>query len=209
MRISDWSSDVCSSDLSWACCRCSTASTARPSSWSPTTPRPPSTRATRCTWTRARWWNRRRTHDMTPPPAKAGGGREGVPTARTDPKGTPPQPSPAFAGEGARGEIDEVPAPDLVRTVPAQDPDHPDPAVDPGRVPAVRPAQRRAHQLRRGRSKRERRRTPADRLAAVVHPDPADLAAAAHPPGRRRSEEHTSELQSLMRISYAAFCLKK
>src|SRR3546814_7408367 len=36
-----------------------------------------------------------------------------------------------------------------------------------------------------------------------------------HPPvGRfccqvRRSEEHTSELQSLMRISYAVFCLKK
>src|SRR3546814_1077604 len=38
-----------------------------------------------------------------------------------------------------------------------------------------------------------------------------------HPPGRDvgdvagdgRSEEHTSELQSLMRISYAVFCLKK
>src|SRR3546814_8067043 len=29
-------------------------------------------------------------------------------------------------------------------------------------------------------------------------------------PGRlNRSEEHTSELQSLMRISYAVFCLKK
>src|SRR3546814_7720660 len=27
--------------------------------------------------------------------------------------------------------------------------------------------------------------------------------------GRKRSEEHTSELQSLMRISYAVFCLKK
>src|SRR3546814_3907759 len=27
--------------------------------------------------------------------------------------------------------------------------------------------------------------------------------------GRVRSEEHTSELQSLMRISYAVFCLKK
>src|SRR3546814_4241977 len=27
--------------------------------------------------------------------------------------------------------------------------------------------------------------------------------------GLRRSEEHTSELQSLMRISYAVFCLKK
>src|SRR3546814_8310110 len=28
-------------------------------------------------------------------------------------------------------------------------------------------------------------------------------------PGAARSEEHTSELQSLMRISYAVFCLKK
>src|SRR3546814_4214453 len=28
-------------------------------------------------------------------------------------------------------------------------------------------------------------------------------------PASRRSEEHTSELQSLMRISYAVFCLKK
>src|SRR3546814_5924573 len=29
------------------------------------------------------------------------------------------------------------------------------------------------------------------------------------PDGTVRSEEHTSELQSLMRISYAVFCLKK
>src|SRR3546814_7447817 len=29
------------------------------------------------------------------------------------------------------------------------------------------------------------------------------------PLGTKRSEEHTSELQSLMRISYAVFCLKK
>src|SRR3546814_9059110 len=28
-------------------------------------------------------------------------------------------------------------------------------------------------------------------------------------PARLRSEEHTSELQSLMRISYAVFCLQK
>src|SRR3546814_1589355 len=30
-----------------------------------------------------------------------------------------------------------------------------------------------------------------------------------HVTDARRSEEHTSELQSLMRISYAVFCLKK
>src|SRR3546814_2550813 len=38
------------------------------------------------------------------------------------------------------------------------------------------------------------------------------LAAREQRPGARlepRSEEHTSELQSLMRISYAVFCLKK
>src|SRR3546814_6042726 len=29
------------------------------------------------------------------------------------------------------------------------------------------------------------------------------------PIGQQRSEEHTSELQSLMRISYAVFCLKQ
>src|SRR3546814_4938761 len=37
-------------------------------------------------------------------------------------------------------------------------------------------------------------------------PEPLDKPAAAALP---RSEEHTSELQSLMRISYAVFCLKK
>src|SRR3546814_2324080 len=41
--------------------------------------------------------------------------------------------------------------------------------------------------------------------------DPPDQKAAegARRVSRRRSEEHTSELQSLMRISYAVFCLKK
>src|SRR3546814_18615465 len=39
---------------------------------------------------------------------------------------------------------------------------------------------------------------------------PAALAKAeAYTTGNERSEEHTSELQSLMRISYAVFCLKK
>src|SRR3546814_8091084 len=35
------------------------------------------------------------------------------------------------------------------------------------------------------------------------------LPAPAHTVYWRRSEEHTSDLQSLMRISYAVFCLKK
>src|SRR3546814_9581259 len=37
----------------------------------------------------------------------------------------------------------------------------------------------------------------------------AATASAMSGPEDRRSEEHTSELQSLMRISYAVFCLKK
>src|SRR3546814_5285374 len=45
--------------------------------------------------------------------------------------------------------------------------------------------------------------------SAAVSRNPSDVAeiVAEHPIGR--SEEHTSELQSLMRISYAVFCLKK
>src|SRR3546814_2364567 len=37
----------------------------------------------------------------------------------------------------------------------------------------------------------------------------ADVIASAFDSAGQRSEEHTSELQSLMRISYAVFCLKK
>src|SRR3546814_4443280 len=40
-------------------------------------------------------------------------------------------------------------------------------------------------------------------------PGPALERAPRHAVPERRSEEHTSELQSLMRISYAVFCLKK
>src|SRR3546814_5474076 len=36
-----------------------------------------------------------------------------------------------------------------------------------------------------------------------------DITTSADPRASARSEEHTSELQSLMRISYAVFCLKK
>src|SRR3546814_7658079 len=66
---------------------------------------------------------------------------------------------------------------------------------------------------------------PVDQLRHERGPDPAACAGAfikqnrAHlclhvgivlqPDCDRRSEEHTSELQSLMRISYAVFCLKK
>src|SRR3546814_7116076 len=49
-------------------------------------------------------------------------------------------------------------------------------------------------------------------VGRVPHPYHADRGArpgAPYDPRLLRSEEHTSELQSLMRISYAVFCLKK
>src|SRR3546814_3671356 len=42
-----------------------------------------------------------------------------------------------------------------------------------------------------------------------VLPGGAEIMVAVPKPEAVRSEEHTSELQSLMRISYAVFCLKK
>src|SRR3546814_7271467 len=49
-------------------------------------------------------------------------------------------------------------------------------------------------------------------LPAFIRGDAGDLipSVGAFPPTNpERSEEHTSELQSLMRISYAVFCMKK
>src|SRR3546814_1082506 len=46
-------------------------------------------------------------------------------------------------------------------------------------------------------------------LYAAIEIPPAATERAEKPGGTERSEEHTSELQSLMRISYAVFCLTK
>src|SRR3546814_3450501 len=46
------------------------------------------------------------------------------------------------------------------------------------------------------------------KMVSKAPPSSKYLACAAFQPPKR-SEEHTSELQSLMRISYAVFCLKK
>src|SRR3546814_12967028 len=70
---------------------------------------------------------------------------------------------------------------------------------------------RRAGYLR-GRPRRLQSRSGTLRRlhADVQHVRPAGGLLTAALDGRRpRSEEHTSELQSLMRISYAVFCLKK
>src|SRR3546814_7820915 len=46
-------------------------------------------------------------------------------------------------------------------------------------------------------------------LRGLCHTGWAAVSAGASSNASVRSEEHTSELQSLMRISYAVFCLKK
>src|SRR3546814_6750864 len=45
--------------------------------------------------------------------------------------------------------------------------------------------------------------------APLLSPASTNVTSNHHPALASRSEEHTSELQSLMRISYAVFCLKK
>src|SRR3546814_6171625 len=66
----------------------------------------------------------------------------------------------------------------------------------------------RAAVLARGRAVRDRHDRPAG-AAVPPHDPPQDDAAGSARRAQGRSEEHTSELQSLMRISYAVFCLKK
>src|SRR3546814_5188912 len=74
------------------------------------------------------------------------------------------------------------------------------------RSPRARPAGDLPHRARRRGRPRARPGAGRRRLRGQ-----AVLAARAGGAGARaaRSEEHTSELQSLMRISYAVFCLKK
>src|SRR3546814_10584191 len=61
---------------------------------------------------------------------------------------------------------------------------------------------REGHAFEVGTEKHEIRRLPPDVRRAPRRD--GDMRRA-----QRRSEEHTSELQSLMRLSYAVFCLKK
>src|SRR3546814_4808513 len=56
---------------------------------------------------------------------------------------------------------------------------------------------------------RATRAIPVKRMAGRLSHGQGDLGEADNANRRRRSEEHTSELQSLMRSSYAVFCLKK
>src|SRR3546814_7033675 len=73
---------------------------------------------------------------------------------------------------------------------------------------SVPPRNRRRGRRAQGWPERHRQRPAALRLRPCPpHEPPQPLRR--RRPRRHRSEEHTSELQSLMRISYAVFCLKK
>src|SRR3546814_2247437 len=75
------------------------------------------------------------------------------------------------------------------------------------------PATHRGHdpgEVRRRVEAREGHRGAVPLQDAQEGARPAEARAVGHARrGQARSEEHTSELQSLMRISYAVFCLKK
>src|SRR3546814_4421530 len=82
------------------------------------------------------------------------------------------------------------------------------PAVQEVGIALVVGAEPRVVDLRRLRlAEAERVHRPAHPLLAADQHRRAEARVAEGE--RRRSEEHTSELQSLMRISYAVFCLKK
>src|SRR3546814_4211354 len=66
----------------------------------------------------------------------------------------------------------------------------------------LRSARNDAVRMRRGESPIKSRMTVNDRPQLTV-------CSRTYRPAKQRSEEHTSELQSLMRISYAVFCLPK
>src|SRR3546814_7679458 len=79
----------------------------------------------------------------------------------------------------------------------------------PGRANRMVPSQRITHGQRAAVGRRKRRSPCLAQLVQYLR-----MVRAAQPIAKRherggRSEEHTSELQSLMRISYAVFCLKK
>src|SRR3546814_6423212 len=79
-----------------------------------------------------------------------------------------------------------------------------------GTPSALPPSERRASR----RDQTARRRLATDRRTGFQQPGPrnggsGDAHSRPRPAGLWRSEEHTSELQSLLRISYAVFCLKK
>src|SRR3546814_6490406 len=72
----------------------------------------------------------------------------------------------------------------------------------PAATDVVKPAKRQTAK------KAAAAKRPVKKAAPVKKPTAAKKSALAKKPVPVRSEEHTSELQSLMRSSYAVFCLK-
>src|SRR3546814_3274509 len=98
-----------------------------------------------------------------------------------------------------------------MRRQPADDQRRRDPAEQPGpglcwtdRVGKLSPADRSSRNIGEHVGRDHHRKNPDDDFQT-----PGQRAKPDERHRRERSEEHTSELQSLMRISYAVFCLKK
>src|SRR3546814_7826959 len=85
--------------------------------------------------------------------------------------------------------------------------------AEPRMAMAVEGVDRQTDQRMAAQQQRRHRIARADLVDHIEHQRPRHRAAQHDAQARRdaepRSEEHTSELQSLMRISYAVFCLKK
>src|SRR3546814_10461027 len=159
MRISDWSSDVCSSDL-----LAQHAGHTMPAQ-----------------------------APAADPHADHGIGTPSAPTMQSDPSqpAAPAAPTDPHAGHGMGTMPPASPAP----------PPDPHAGHDMGRAAGVAPTPPQAPPPPEA--------FPGPRHAADVLSDPSTRSEARERLRAVRSEEHTSELQSLMRISYAVFCLKK
>src|SRR3546814_1388412 len=85
-----------------------------------------------------------------------------------------------------------------------------EPAAGSGRLSQSQPSARNAPRPAAAALKRQRHaHRLADRHGARLFRADRKRSRASGGLCQQRSEEHTSELQSLMRISYAVFCLKK
>src|SRR3546814_309414 len=175
LRISDWSSDVCSSDLP--------GPEPPPSTRCPTPPIAAATSASSPSATRPRTAST----SPAPPPARRHHVR---PSEPGDLRRLPDERSRgdvAVLRRSLRLGLQAPPGGGVPR-------DPPRPEAQHGHAP-----QRRADERTRPARVRDGRGSARDAPQGGVD--------GRH--GALRSEEHTSELQSLMRISYAVFCLKK
>src|SRR3546814_1333144 len=103
--------------------------------------------------------------------------------------------------------VHERPPPVLIRLEFGPQPQAGAPKEEGGDQPQPRRAIKDIAHAFLAMGRRQRVRQHAKQEGAEAEPD--QILPEQHDRRRDRSEEHTSELQSLMRISYAVFCLKK